>query len=131
MPFDSPVEGYVDEVEERVTKLVRRIALTALKGVISASPVQDGPFRGNHHVGLTKPDHSSSSAADKSGRTTQAMGERKIGASESYPTIWISNAMPYANRLENGWSKIQAPRGIYSVTFTAVMARFAHELRDA
>lgn len=130
MGWDSPVEDYMDEVEDRVTMLLRRIGVYALKGVVSASPVQDGPFRGNHWVGIGKPVYKTNGPADKSGSTAVSRGEAALKSAKNYPTIWISNAMPYANRLEHGWSD-QAPQGIYSVTFTATLARFEHELREA
>jgi hypothetical protein len=35
-------------------------------------------------------------------------------------TVWVSNNVPYIQRLENGWSK-KAPQGMVKVTITALL----------
>ena len=130
MTWDSPVEAYMDLVEDRVTNVLRRMGVYALKGVVSASPVQDGPFRGNHNVGIGKADHSTGNPADKSGGPTLSRGNARLAGSPGYPTIFVSNALPYADALEGGHSK-QAEDGVYGITFVSTLARFEDELRDA
>ncbi|NBT33816.1 MAG: hypothetical protein EBT13_18445 [Rhodobacteraceae bacterium] len=42
---------------------------------------------------------------------------------DTLPIIYIQNNLPYANRLENGWSG-QAPQGMVALTVAEVSAAF-------
>jgi hypothetical protein len=90
------------------------------------SPVDTGRFRGNWQVGLTAPVTGTLATLDKSGAATIARGNQVLSQAKSGGVIYINNNLPYAQRLEYGWSK-QAPSGMVRIT----LARFQSMLDKA
>lgn len=119
----------------------RYVALLALKGVVYRSPVGDpdlwrrpappgyvgGQFRGNWDVAVGLPIVSASPKhIDPSGTATVAAGSSRIATGTEGPPfhqIWVLNNLPYAVRLEEGWStQAPGPGGIVEVTATEISA---------
>ena len=101
--------------------LTKKITGDMLQQVIVRSPVSTGAFRGNHRVGIGKVDPNANNAdtsnpLQKGLATIQSSGG--LGK-----LILISNSLPYAIRLENGYSQ-QAPLGIYSLSFMSVVSKY-------
>lgn len=109
--------------------VVRQTAVALQSGMVEKSPVGDpsmwkgsapegyvgGRFKGNWQTGIGLINTDTSSAEDKSGagsisRTVSAMQSWKPGQ-----TIYMTNSLPYAKRLEYGWSQ-QAPGGMVRLT---------------
>lgn len=104
------------EVEDVVIQVTQKIALEALNKVVMRSPVDTGRFRANWNVSFGNPDLAITENKDKPGTETIAKGGALIESLDRLNRVWISNNLPYANRLENGWSK-QAPAGMVALTF--------------
>jgi hypothetical protein len=104
------------EVEEVVLQVTQKIALEALSKVVMRSPVDTGRFRANWNVSFGAPNLAISEKKDKPGTETIARGQSLIDSLDRLNQVWISNNLPYANRLENGWSR-QAPAGMVALTF--------------
>lgn len=102
--------------------LTKKITGEMLQQVITRSPVDTGAFRQNHRVSVGSVDNSfdvsdtGNDALSKGIRTIQSGGG--IGK-----IVYISNSLPYAERLENGWSG-QAPQGVYSLAFLSVVSKY-------
>lgn len=109
-------EELTDDAMQQVTQ---KVALQALRGVVMKSPVDTGRFRGNWTVSVDVKDTSITDATDKGGGETIAKGAALIGALPPYRVVWISNNLPYARRLETGWSK-QAPAGVVALTVAEI-----------
>lgn len=88
--------------------VVRFTALELQSMMIEKSPVDTGRFKGNFQAGVGSPnlDTSSAPGSNAKGRTQAVLQGWKPGQ-----TIFLTNNMAYAQRLENGWSK-QAPSGM-------------------
>jgi len=105
-----------DEVEDVVVMVTQKVALEALNRIVMRSPVDTGRFRANWNVSFGTEDLSTTDATDKSGSSTIAKGLATINQyAKLSQVIYVSNNLPYANRLENGWSK-QAPQGMVALT---------------
>ena len=92
------IEGIEQEQQDAATKILRRVIVT--------SPVDSGLFKSNWQVGLkTKKEGTVSNQGDALGK-----GISVIKSNKGLGSIWISNNLPYAERLNNGWST-QAPAG--------------------
>lgn len=103
----------VEESEDHVKK----VATVGLQSVITMSPVMDGAYRGNHRVSLNSEDHAYSEyTQDLNGSGTLMKGSFEIAKLKLGDVIYIQNNLPYAVRLENGWSD-QAPMGVYSIAY--------------
>lgn len=115
---------FEDEVEEKIVLVAQKIGMEVLRRLIMKSPVNTGRFRGNWSVAIGSPDTSVKASVDKPGQATIAAGSAVINGLSEPQAIWLTNNLPYALRLENGWSQ-QAPAGIVAVTVTEIEAFFA------
>jgi len=93
--------------------VIRKATFDLFRSVALKSPVDTGRFRANWNVSFGAADNSTTESNDK-GRAL-----REVQQALSFPTggvVHMTNGLPYARRLEYGWSK-QAPYGMvrYSV----------------
>lgn len=100
---------------EVVEKRHRAIALEGLRGVVLMSPVDTGRFRGNWQVTIDEPAQGTLERLDKDGAPTIAAGAEVIAQIPPFSLSWLVNNLPYAGRLETGYSK-QAPGGMLAIT---------------
>lgn len=89
-----------------------KIALAAAidQAVVVQTPVDTGHARLNWQVGLGTPIRSEKPGEDPGGAAARAiaLGVARIRAARPSQSIYISNNVPYINRLNEGWSA-QAP----------------------
>lgn len=83
-----------------------------------------GRFRGNWQVTFDRPAVGAIDRVDKAGTATLAAGREVLAHydSSAYGSIWFTNNVPYAQRLEYGWSK-QAPAGIVRVVAAEINSK--------
>lgn len=83
-----------------------------------------GRFRGNWQVTFDRPAVGAIDRVDKAGTATLAAGREVLAHYDSgeYGSIWFTNNVPYARRLEYGWSK-QAPAGIVRVVAAEINSK--------
>lgn len=83
-----------------------------------------GRFRGNWQVTFDRPAVGAIDRVDKAGTATLAAGREVLAHYDSgeYGSIWFTNNVPYAQRLEYGWSK-QAPAGIVRVVAAEINSK--------
>ena len=74
-----------------------------------------GRFKGNWQVGIGTMNNTNDSPIDKSGAGALGRTQAALEGWKPGQTIFLSNSLPYAKRLESGWSK-QAPAGIVALT---------------
>lgn len=95
-----------------------RLALRALEIAVHESPVgphsDDGQFRGAWRLSTSR-EMDAPDTADKNGAATVARGKADLAAIPAGAPVHLVNAMPYAGRIEHGWSA-QAPYGVLGVT---------------
>ncbi len=104
--------------------LVRKVALDALRGIVLKTPVDTGRARGNWQVTIGQPAAGKIDYADKGGGPTISKGTGEILAAPPIGKIWLTNNLPYAERLEHGWSQ-QAPAGMVQLTLVEIQSRLA------
>jgi hypothetical protein len=122
--FKIELEDEFDHIMEEVLPLVlQKIAMETLSRVVLRSPVDTGRFRGNWTVSVGGPSDETLDVFDKSGGPTIARGSAAVTGVEGLQVVWIQNNLPYANRLENGWSK-QAPAGMVALTVAEIETMF-------
>ncbi len=135
---DAAIQAFNAEVEKwkelpRVEGLRRRnrVARALLSGFVLGTPVKRGRARGGWGVGAGKGTPSAIKTGkrnkglfDKFGRKTIRHGNAIINASKFDDNIVIENSVPYILRLDNGYSRRQAPAGIIAPTFIAVRIQF-------
>lgn len=109
-----------------VQTVVRKAALELQGMMIERSPVDTGRFKGNWQAGVGVANRATADVAnsDALGRTAATLQGWKTGQ-----TIFLTNSMPYALRLENGWSQ-QAPSGMVRLAVQNYSAAIAKAVSD-
>lgn len=115
--FSLQIEKWTEETQKRVTLAVRKIALDVFERIILKSPVDTGRFRGNWQVQIGSIPTGTLEIDDKSGQVTLAKAQAEVLGVKAGDTIYLINNLPYARRLEYGWSN-QAPEGMVRTTVT-------------
>jgi len=128
MSFAADLSKWCKQTAPETTQRVVRIAVTEIANrVIQRSPVGDGSywqsppppgyaggrFRGNWFYNFGSPSVDFTTAIDPSGSATlfKIIG----GIVDRAGVHYIANNLPYAERIESGWSR-QAPQGMVGLT---------------
>lgn len=134
MTLRRDLELFGEAVEARGNALARKVALTALQGVVFRSPVDTGHFRRNWRVSQGKADLNvrgkrGDGTAEGPGETI-ARGQAKLQDAGWGDSIHISNHVDYAAYLEAGSSPQAPPDGIVGLTMDEVRSRFAGLVKE-
>ena len=113
--FRSDFARLLTKVGDNAETVVRRFALQIGQQLISRSPVDTGRFRGNWQCGIDRIDGNTFSPPDTLGEGAAQRLKTTLGSWKPGQTINITNSLPYARRLEYGWSQ-QAPQGMVRLT---------------
>ena len=131
MGFAEDLKKICDRAGDKAELVVRRAALDIGGQLVDRSPVDTGRFKNNWQTGIGGMDKNISAAADLGGAGALARLTAKVAAWKPGQSIFISNSLSYAYRLETGWSK-QAPSGIVRLTvqnFEQAVAKAAQGLK--
>ncbi|MHB9879092.1 hypothetical protein ACSMXM_05460 [Pacificimonas sp. ICDLI1SI03] len=117
----------LDEDNEETRRLVgvvgRRVTLGILRRVVFESPVKEGLFRGNWQASVTQVIVNPIERKDKNGNEVLSQEIPKIEGAPPFQAIWLANNVPYAEKLNSGWS-IQAPAGFVEAAIDAELSVF-------
>lgn len=117
--------------------VVKRTSEKALNEVVRRSPIGDpslwqspapadyqpGTFINNWFVEIGGISARTRSTPDPSGSASlNEISNLESLNSNPFVTVYIHNSLPYANRLEHGWST-QAPMGMVALTVTSLRSR--------
>lgn len=126
MSFSSDLSRFCErEAPDYLEKTVRKVVIEIGNRCVLRSPVGDGAywqspppagysggrFRANWQHGLNVIPTLFTDAVDKSGGSTLAAITSAVATGNAVGVHYITNNLPYAERIENGWSR-QAPQGI-------------------
>ena len=106
------------QAADRATLLVQKTALDMGSQVVEQSPVLTGRFKGNWNSSVGAADMSVSDEVDPSGRRTidRMRSSLTLDNVRRGTKIFISNALPYARKLEYEGHSRQAPNGMVRLT---------------
>ena len=103
----------------------RGVAIEMFSRIIMRTPVDTGRLRGNWQASLDSPMRQSRDVKDASGSVnpvgagdSKAKSEmiRIVAGSGLANAVYLVNNLPYAGRIEYGYSKRQAPKGMVRLT---------------
>lgn len=114
---------FKEQVEDVAILILQKVAMEGLSRVVLKSPVDTGRFRGNWTVSIDQRSGVATDAKDKNGNQTIAAGSSVITGITDLRVVWLENNLPYAERIENGWSK-QAPAGVVALTVAEIEMMF-------
>jgi hypothetical protein len=137
--FSADIRAWVEKTKDDADKVVRYALMTLDGKLVMRSPVGDakywkhpapkgyagGRFRGAWLVSEMAPQSSGSGfdrtssgtngLIDKDGKATLAAHASVINVAKAGRVHFLYNQMPYAQRIEQGWSR-QAPVGLVALT---------------
>ena len=102
----------IEAAKEQAELVAKKITIELFSRVIEKSPVDTGRFRANWNCSIGSPDLSTSESTDPSGSgAISKVTSTVVSYTLNDQSVFLTNNLPYAERLENGWSK-QAPNGM-------------------
>ena len=133
MSFSIDLSKAIEGVKENRDKIIRGTLVSLSNNIIRRTPVGNpslwaesslpapkgyvgGSLRGAWQASIGTPDFAITGRKQTSG-TGATLGDvvAKTNALESGQTFYLTNPLPYARRVEFGWSK-QAPQGMLRVS---------------
>ncbi len=124
MSFDKELDRAVLNLKGFTEKKVKGTIFALCSRIIKESPVDTGRFRGNWQSSLQSPITSTKDSVDRSGASSINQAASVVQALDMGQTFFLTNNLPYAQRLEFGWSK-QAPQGMLRINVERVRAALA------
>lgn len=124
--WSIPMSRFTGAAARRLDLVVRKATFEAFGSAVRRSPVDTGRFRANWNVSSNEVDTSTTDM------TSQARADaelRKALAFKSGGIVYLTNSLPYAARLEDGWSK-QAPTGMVRVTAVEWSNKLAQVIKN-
>lgn len=132
--FKLQIDKFVRATGLRADIVVRKIGFDLYAEVLRRSPVDTGRFRASWRIGVQRADLSieppRSSKPEAQGDlgsaptgAEMAVATSKLASAKFSDTLFITNNVIYAGRLEYGHSR-QAPRGVMRVSVAHVVREF-------
>ena len=120
--FSMQIDMEWARAKEDMRELVVEVGTNTLAGVVEKSPVDTGHFQNNWLVSIGGADGQIVPLpGDFSGENASTLASYMAG--EGFPEIVIQNNLPYAARLEDGYSS-QAPSGMVALTVAEIEAMY-------
>ncbi|MDR0216188.1 MAG: HK97 gp10 family phage protein [Comamonas sp.] len=111
MGFAEDLRALCERAGDKAEQVVRGAALFLGDEMIDESPVDTGRFKNNWITSAGPRATGTRSSSSKDGSDSKGQLQEQVAAWKPGQTIWILNNLPYAQRLEYGWSQ-QAPGGM-------------------
>ena len=112
MSFGTDISRFVNKTDEALTTVFRRSALITFSSVIKRTPVRTGLLRSNWQFGMNVKPTGNVSSTGKSFGPVVAKVSNGIKKAELGNVLYLINNLPYAEAIEGGHSRIQAPNGM-------------------
>lgn len=110
--FSIPLDRLAAKYGAKLEDVVRKSTFDLFRSVTEKSPVDTGRFRANWNVSQGAPDFTTTLSTNQ-GRLSAEVG--KAARLPAGSVTFLSNGLPYARRLEFGWSQ-QAPSGMVRIS---------------
>jgi hypothetical protein len=132
--FRSDIRRFINKSNAGLDKYAKAVVLNLDKSMVMKSPVDTGRFRANWNIGIGSVDSNTTDATDISGSVSIAKAAVELNSFKvNGQTIYITNSLPYAYRLEyEGWSS-QSPQGMVRVTLaelSGILRQSAFEVKQ-
>ena len=115
--FTLDIQAFVAKAKKNPETVMRSVSLKLFSAIIKASPVDTGRFRGNWQTTGVTPATGLVAGVDPTGNKAVNSAATFITNAPGWDTFTLTNNLPYAERLEYGWSK-QAPVGMVRVNIS-------------
>lgn len=108
--FEASLARFGIKSMDKVDRVRRASVLELFQLVIMSTPVDTGRLRGNWQTTINSPAGGVREAMDPSG--SMALADVVANLGSLLDVVWLTNNLPYVERIEyDGWSR-QAPEGM-------------------
>ena len=120
--FEIKLNKELVNTDENIERAISTIAMASLRGIVEKTPVETGRLKNNWITSVDRMNPATIQGVDRTGGKSINRGAPIIEGFEykKNKMIIIQNNLPYANRIENGYSKVKAPEGMVAVTLREV-----------
>jgi hypothetical protein len=124
--FSVALDEALEAAQENANQVKRAVALDLLSRIVDRTPVDTGRARANWQVSLSSPRYANKDKLPQGRQESAVAGRAKAkGAAilrnaQEGQDIWITNNLPYINRLETGTWSDQAPQGMVAISIAEV-----------
>lgn len=115
MTFALDLRKFAEKAGKRADEVVAQTTAQIVREVDLRSPVRSGRFRGNWQFGIGSMPKGVVNKLDPDGTGTVSANIAEIPEQAAGKVYFLANNLPYAQRLEHGYSK-QAPAGMVGIT---------------
>lgn len=129
MTFALDLRRFAEKVKDNADQVVRKVVFDVGTSLVLKSPVGDpkywasppppgyvgGRFRANWQYGEGAINKTVTETIDANGQSTISGLQAKVDENASGKVHYLTNSLPYAKPLEEGWSR-QAPFGMVGIT---------------
>lgn len=129
-PVGNPELWAINATAGRYNNEAREIGSSDRLPMVAPAGYVGGRFRANWQYGFEAINAKVTEEVDPSGESSIGRVQAELGEQASGHKHYLTNSLPYAQRLENGWSK-QAPNGMVALTvveFIPIVNAAAKEL---
>jgi len=112
--FTLDVRAFCEKAKKNPETVMRQVSIKLFSAIIKGSPVDTGRFRMNWQTSGATPASGNIAGVDATGNKAVNSATTFIGNTPVWQELTLTNNLPYAQRLEYGWSK-QAPTGVVRV----------------
>lgn len=130
MTFTADISNFIKKAKGKEELAIRKIGLELFTKIVMKSPVDTGRFRGNWNVSVNSPNTQTSDTTDKRSLGSQPSSSLYARANSNVSkwtvndnAIYICNGLPYAYRLEMGYSK-QASGGMARLSVMEIASKY-------
>ena len=110
--FALDLSKAIEKAKDQAELIVKKTTIQLFSSVIEKSPVDTGRFRANWNVSFGSFDTTTTEETDPSGSQSKGKVYQSLANYQlKDQSVFLGNSLPYAMRLENGWSQ-QAPYGM-------------------
>jgi len=114
-PFELQLRAFAEKAGENADLVVRKVIVDVYAELILKSPVDTGRFRANWIYSVNAKASGMVATAGTTLAPTPAPDAPEVAAEAFGKVHYLTNNLPYAQRLETGHSK-QAPSGLVGLT---------------
>lgn len=125
--FAADLTNFLRHCDGNIDKAHRMAVVLVAQGTVMGSPVDTGRFRANWQFGKVLP-QGTLDQVDKTGAATIARMAGQVTSVKAGGEVWIVNNLPYAGKLEYGYS-LQAPNGTVRITLANLPAALEQYIR--
>lgn len=127
MTFELDLRDFEKAIAGDIAEFMQKTVFEIYKSITIKSPVDTGRFKGNWNIGIGAPNYTVQESATSTPLGTPMSVSSELFKIDGTKPVYIANGLPYAARLETGYSK-QAPIGMVDITLTEYRAFMAKQI---